>query len=115
MQESTTGAHGVAKGDYGFMRGEQLRVAVAEKVVGWAWQPMPEKAKEEVMNPFLVGPKFCPPGYPWALDYEVPRYESDIAAAFEVVQHMAEQGWVVEIQVHTAGNGVEVRRLNEDG
>ncbi len=57
--------------------------------MGWCWVDMPEAAKAEVMSPYHVGRKLCPPGASWGIGYQVPAYSTDMAAAWLVVERLS--------------------------
>lgn len=69
--------------------GRELDALIAEKVMGWTW-------KEVEGEQYLYPPR---PG-----DVNIPHYSTDIAAAWQVVEKLAELGMLTSVCWGRSGN-----------
>lgn len=73
--------------------GPALDAAVARRVMGWA-----EYAHDHAPDaPHWHKPEGVELG-PWEV---MPAFSTDIAAAWQVVERLVEQGWTVDVEVHS--------------
>lgn len=59
------------------------------------YKPTMQKANEEIRRAY---PKSLAKGQLWDAQYVGPRYSTDMAAAWSVVENLASRGWKVDVQ-----------------
>lgn len=97
--------------EIGRLSGEALRVAVAERVFGYKWQQADGGRRGWFANGALTE-RWTRSRQPDAPALLLPRYESDIAAAFEVVERMRERDYDFEYE---CANGEHHAKFGLDG